>query len=85
MGMTLLSYEEDEFIADLERQIFDERNAYLKEKSRADGIQKRIAKNMELEIEGVEDILEFLDSTSIEVGAIRERLRRMRDILKEEY
>lgn len=76
--------DDDEFIADLERQIFDERNAYLREKSRADGIQKRIAKDMELEIEGLEDILEFLDNDAAEV-AIKERLRRMRDILKGEY
>lgn len=73
-----------ECIIDLERQIFDERNAYLREKSRADGIQKRIAKDMELEIEGIEDILEFLDNDAAEV-AIKERLRRMRDILKGEY
>ena len=76
--------DDDEFIADLERQIFDERNAYLREKSRADGIQKRIAKDMELEIEGLEDILEFLDNDAAEV-AIKERIRRMRDILKGEY
>lgn len=63
----------DEFIADLERQIFDERNAYLREKSRAEGIQKRIARDIEFEIEGIEDILEFLDPDAIEVPAIRER------------
>jgi hypothetical protein len=73
-----------ECIIDLERQIFDERNAYLREKSRADGIQKRIAKDMELEIEGLEDILEFLDNDAAEV-AIKERIRRMRDVLKGEY
>ena len=73
-----------ECIIDLERQIFDEHNAYLREKSRADGIQKRIAKDMELEIEGLEDILEFLDNDAAEV-AIKERIRRMRDILKGEY
>lgn len=73
-----------ECIIDLERQIFDERNAYLREKSRADGIQKRIAKDMEFEIKGLEDILEFLDNDAAEV-AIKERIRRMRDILKGEY
>ena len=39
---------------------------------------------MELEIEGLEDILEFLDNDAAEV-AIKERIRRMRDILKGEY
>ena len=76
--------DDDEFVADLKRQIFDERNAYLREKSRADGVQKRIAKDMELEIEGLEDIFEFLDNDAAEV-AIKERIRRMRDILKGEY
>ena len=75
----------DEFIADLERQIFDERNAYLREKSRAKGIQKRIVRDIEFEIEGIEDILRFLDPDAIEVPAIRERIARMREILKGEY
>lgn len=75
----------DELIADLERQIFDERNAYLREKSRAEGIQKRIARDIEFEIEGIEDILEFLDPDAIEVPAIKERIARMREILKGEY
>lgn len=83
MGMALSSYDEDEMIYSLERQVFDERNAYLKEKSRAEGIQKRIARDIELEIEGIEDIIEFLEPEV--ASAIKERITRMRRILKGEY
>ena len=72
-----------ETIRALERQVFDERNAYLREKSRAEGIQRRIAKDVELEIEGIEDVLEFLEPSAASV--IRERITRMRNILKGEY
>lgn len=83
MGMALSSYDEDEMIYSLERQVFDEHNAYLKEKSRAEGIQKRIARDIELEIEGIEDIIEFLEPEV--ASAIKERITRMRRILKGEY
>ena len=71
-----------ETIRTLERQVFDERNAYLREKSRAEGIQRRIAKDVELEIEGIEDVFEFLEPSA--ASAIRERIARMRNILKGE-
>lgn len=71
-----------ETIRALERQVFDEHNAYLREKSRAEGIQRRMAKDIELEIEGIEDVLEFLEPNA--VSAIRERITRMRNILKGE-
>lgn len=68
-------------IEELERQIFDEHNAYLREKSRADGVQRKLAKYIELELEGLEDICEYLDSQT--AFAIRERVMRIRNILKE--
>lgn len=83
MGVALSSYDKDEMIYNLERQVFDERNAYLKEKSRTEGIQRRIACDIELEIEGIEDIIEFLEPEA--ASAIRERITRMRNVLKGEY
>ena len=83
MGVVLSSYDKDEMIYNLERQVFDEHNAYLKEKSRAEGIQRRIARDIEFEINGIEDVLEFLEPDAASV--IKERITRMRNILKGEY
>lgn len=83
MGVALSSYDKDEMIYNLERQVFDEHNAYLKEKSRAEGIQRRIARDIEFEINGIEDVLEFLEPDAASV--IKERITRMRNFLKGEY
>lgn len=68
----------------LEYEIFEKTQRALIAESKAAGIQKQITKDLELEIEGLEDILEFLDNDAAEV-AIKERLIRMRNILKEKY
>lgn len=83
MGVALSSYDKDEMIYNLERQVFDEHNAYLKEKSRAEGIQRRIARDIEFEMNGIEDVLEFLEPDAASV--IKERITRMRNVLKGEY
>jgi hypothetical protein len=68
-------------IEELERQIFDEHIAYLREKSRAEGVQRKLAKYIGLELEGLEDICEYLDPQTAFV--IRERVIRIKNIIKE--
>lgn len=68
-------------IEELERQIFDEHNAYLREKSRADGAPRKLAKCIWLELEGIKDICEYLDPQT--AFAIRERVMRIEKVLKE--
>ena len=68
-------------IEELERQIFDEHIAYLREKSRADGAPRKLAKSIWLELEGLEDIAKYLDPQT--KFAIIERVVRIKKILKE--
>ncbi len=68
-------------IEELERQIFDEHNAYLREKGRAEGIQRKLTRYIGLELEGLEDIAKYLDPQT--KFAIIERVVRIKRILKE--
>lgn len=65
----------------LEQAVWDERQGYLREKSRADGIKYSLRRDIGLELDGIEDILFFMDDT-IAANGIRERLDRIRELLK---
>ncbi len=65
----------------LERTVFDERQAYLREKSRADGIKDSLRRVIGLELDGIEDILFYMNNT-IAASDIKERIDRIKELLK---
>lgn len=73
-------------IEELEREVFDKNSDYLREKSRAEGIQKKLQRNVEFELLSIEDILDFMNSENVEVArkAIEEQIRRIRKVFEED-
>lgn len=60
---------------------FEIRQIEMKERSKYTGLAAELRKQLELEIEGIEDILPYLSKEAI--PSIQERLDRMRIILEE--
>ena len=83
------NYELKERIAKLQQDLeaseyecFEERQRALIAESIVSGIYKKLEFALILEIEGIEDIFDYIDNEEV-IKAIRERLARMRKILKE--
>ena len=60
---------------------FEIKQIEMKERSKYTGLAVELRKRLELEIEGIEDILPYLPKEAI--PSIQERLNRMRTILEE--
>ena len=60
---------------------FEIRQIEMKERSKYTGLAAKLRKQLELEIEGIEDIIPYLPKEAI--PSIQERLDRMKTILKE--
>ena len=65
-----------------EYECFQERQRALIAESIVSGIYQKLESALILEIEGIEDVFEYIDNEEV-IKAIRERLARMRKILKE--
>ncbi len=83
------NYELKERIAKLQQDLeaseyecFQERQRALIAESIVSGIYQKLESALILEIEGIEDVFEYIDNEEV-IKAIRERLARMRKILKE--
>lgn len=66
---------------ELEYEIFKERQRALMAESKIKGIQKNLKDRVNLELEGIEDVFEFLKPE--EVAPIKERIARIRKIFEE--
>lgn len=71
----------EEKIRELEMEVFEAKQRAMIAESGFKGIRKNLAAELELEIEGIEDVFEFLEDKDA-VKAISERLSRMRKILE---
>lgn len=83
------NYELNERIAKLQQDLeaseyecFQERQRALIAESIVSGTYQKLESALILEIEGIEDVFEYIDNEEV-IKAIRERLARMRKILKE--
>lgn len=65
---------------ELEMEVFEAKQRAMIAESALIGTRKNLAAELELEIEGIEDVFEFLEDKDA-VKAISERLSRMRKIL----
>lgn len=66
----------------LEYEIFKERQRALIAESKIKGIKRSLRDKVNLELEGIEDIFEYLKPE--EVAPIKERITRIRKIFEEE-
>lgn len=66
----------------LEYEVFEAKQRALIAESKVKGLQKNLRDRVNLELEGIEDIFEFLKSE--EVAPIKERIARIRKIFEEE-
>lgn len=69
-------------LEDADYQMFQERQRALIEESKIRGIKKNLRDRIELELQGIEDIFEYLKPE--EIAPIRERITRIRKIFEEE-
>lgn len=69
-------------LEDADYQIFQERQRVLIEESKIRGIKKDLRDRIELELQGIEDIFEYLIPEV--VAPIKERITRIRKIFEEE-
>lgn len=69
-------------LEEAEYQIFQERQRALIAESKISGIKKNLRDRVNLELEGIEDIFEYLKPE--EVAPIKERITRIRKIFEEE-
>ena len=70
----------EEKIKELEMEVFETKQRAMIAESALIGTRKNLAAELELEIESIEDVFEFLEDKDA-VKAISERLSRMRKIL----
>ena len=70
----------EEKIKELEMEVFEAKQRAMIAESALIGTRKNLAAELEMEIEGIEDVFEFLEDKDA-VKAISERLSRMRKIL----
>lgn len=76
--MLLMETEREELVY----KIFEERQRALIAESKISGIKKNLRDRVNLELEGIEDIFEYLKPE--EVAPIKERIARIRKIFEEE-
>lgn len=69
-------------LEEAEYQIFQERQRALIAESKISGLKKNLRDRVNLELEGIEDIFEYLKPE--EVAPIKERITRIRKIFEEE-
>lgn len=67
---------------ELEYKIFEERQRALIAESKIKGIKRGLKDKVNFELEGIEDIFEYLKPE--EVAPIKERIARIRKIFEEE-
>ena len=70
----------EEKIKELEMEVFEAKQRAMIAESALIGTRKNLAAELELEIEGIEDVFKLLEDKDA-VKAISERLSRMRKIL----
>ena len=63
-------------------ECYEERQRALRAESRLKGYKERLARKMELEIDGIKDLIPFVPKEAI--APILERCARMQQILEEE-
>lgn len=69
-------------LEDVDYRIFQEKQRALIEESKIRGIKKNLRDRIELELQGIEDVFEYLKPE--EVVPIKERIVRIRKIFEEE-
>ena len=69
-------------LEDVDYRIFQEKQRALIEESKIRGIKKNLRDRIELELQGIEDVFEYLKPE--EIAPIKERIVRIRKIFEEE-
>ena len=69
-------------LEDVDYRIFQEKQRALIEESKIRGIKKNLRDRIELELQGIEDVFEYLKPE--EITPIKERIVRIRKIFEEE-